>query len=251
MAAIIRMEHNQILSLPIMSYLPTPGQVMNYCRSIRDRRKQRYRLTPPTVRQFEDWSKGDATSFIFTLTGSSQVSQDFLVDSIETIRSSNRPIMWAMRFESYWEKPLTHIDLIKVLVLQCLQINPAVLRTDPFPPTVAAFLDAADEKDWLSLLNRTAKGMPMLYVVLDADVLRNAVDNSRFAVARFLESLVRIVSSTSVKIVVDGTAIDRDYIRRSWDARQWSEARIEDGGGKRRPTAVYPTQRRTKRRRRW
>ncbi|KAH8195786.1 hypothetical protein TruAng_010060 [Truncatella angustata] len=250
MGAIQRVEHNQILSLPIMAHLPTPGQAMNYCRSIRNRRRQRYHLAAPTVRQFEDWSRGAASSFIFTSAANGQISRDFLVDSVEMIKSSQRSVVWVMRYENYWEKPLTSIDLLKVLVLQCLQINPRVLRTSPFPPTVASFLDAVDEHDWLSILNRTVMGLPMLYVVLDADVVNAAVNRDKIAATRLLESFTRIASSTSVKVVVERTAVDRNYIRRAWNDRTWSDARIDGGDGKRGPSTNFFVQRRTQRRRR-
>ncbi|ETS82899.1 hypothetical protein PFICI_04775 [Pestalotiopsis fici W106-1] len=251
MGVIRRMEHNQILSLPMMASLPASGQSMNFCRSIRDRRRQRYYLPAPTIRQFEEWSKGPDSSIIFTLARSAQASQDFMVDSIKLIQEEKRNIVWAMRFERHWEKPLSCIDVLKVLVRQCLQINTEILKNDPFPPTAASFLEAVDERDWLQILNRVVRGLPVLYIALDVTVIRNALGNDGLATVRFLEDLTRTVSSTTIKIILEQSAIDGDYVRRTWDRSLWSVARIDGSeGGKRKPGASSLRRMQIKRRRR-
>ena len=50
-------------------------------------------------------------------------SRDFLVNLTAVIRSSKKPIIFALRFPDCQEQPFTFINLLQMLVAQALQIN--------------------------------------------------------------------------------------------------------------------------------
>jgi len=249
---IARIELNQMLSLPFLSQLPTPGETMHFCRTIRNRRRQRLGLPAPSVSQLEMWSQEQNCSFLFTESFSSQTSKDFPVSLVEAIQEVDLPTIWALRFEDYWTKPLTCVDLLKMLVLHALQVNLGALTTAPYPITVAALRDAAEEKDWLVILNRALYGVSILYIILDAEVLDQMTRHRPYIATRLLELFPRILSSTIIKIVVSAAVIDESYVRRNWDQDRWTKIMISNLMGKRKleMRRSAPIQQRIKRRRR-
>lgn len=137
-----------------------------------------------------------------------------------------------------------------MLVIHSLQAKPDALTTGAFPVTVGSFREAVDEKDWLSILNRVVTGMPVMYIVLDADVLGHAMQYNTFATTKLLELVPRLITTT-VRIVVAETAVDNGYLRRNWNSSDWVEVHIDDVGGKRKGgLSRSVTHQRRKRRRR-
>jgi hypothetical protein len=188
---------------------------------------------------------------LFTHSSNTQVSKDFLVDIVGLIREASVPVIWALRFKDFWDKPFTSTDLVKTLINQALQINPDILTSGSHPPTVASFRDAVDERDWLKILDRLLQGVPMLYIVLDADLVGYAIRQNGFETTKLLELFTRVVTSTAVKIMVSDTVIDESYARRNWDLLHWRKVGLENLQGKRKAvTGTSLAHRRAKRRRR-
>lgn len=130
-ATIARVELNQILSLPFLSQLPTSGDTMRYCRTMRERRRKRLTLPPLTVQQLEKWSKDRRCSFLFTESRSTKHAKDFLVDFVDVVLAAGFPSIWALRFEDYWKRSLDVLDLVKMSLLHSLQANPGALQASP------------------------------------------------------------------------------------------------------------------------
>lgn len=223
---------------------------MNYCRTLRNRRQKRFALPAPSIDQLQQWSRAEGGTFVFTRCNSGQASKDFLVNLIDVIQEAKLPVIWALRFENYWDTLLTYRDLLKMLVIQSLQVKPDALTTGAFPVTVGSFREAIDEKDWLSILSRVLGGMPIIYIVLDADVLGHAMQYNAFATTKLLELAPRIITTT-VKVVVAETAVDNGYLRRNWSNSDWVQVHIDGMGGKRKGGVSRSiTHQRLKRRRR-
>lgn len=127
--------------------------------------------------------------------------------------------------------------------------------------------DAADEQDWFRLLDRVWRGVPMVYIILDAEVLAYATRDSSSRMTRLLEGLDRLASSTTtVKIVVPVAMVDTIYMRNHWDLISWRRVNVDnnvdlsrtgDGNGNGKRQCALPdlvtrreAQRRLKRRRR-
>jgi hypothetical protein len=223
---------------------------MNYCRTLRNRRQKRFKLPSPSIDQLQQWSRAEGCTFVLTRCNNVQASKDFLVNVIDAIQEAKLPAIWALRFQDYWDTLLTYRDLLKMLVIHSLQAKPDALTTGAFPVTVGSFREAVDEKDWLSILNRVLTGMPVMYMVLDADVLGHAMQYNAFATTKLLELLPRLITTT-VKVVVTETAVDTGDLRRNWSSSDWAEVHIEDMGGKRKGgLSRSVTHQRLKRRRR-
>ncbi|KAH6615867.1 hypothetical protein B0J18DRAFT_413199 [Chaetomium sp. MPI-SDFR-AT-0129] len=249
-AAIARIEFNQLLSSPIFSHLPTCGESMSYSRTLRNRRQKRFKLPGPSIDQLQKWSETEGCTFVLTQCNNGQASKDFLVNLLDVIQEAKLPSIWALRFENYWDKLLTYKDLLKMLVMHSLQVKPDALTTGAFPVTVGSFREAVDEKDWLSIVNRVLSGIPVVYIVLDADVIGHAMQYNAFAATKLLELIPRIIS-TKVKVIVSETAVDNDYLRRTWKESEWAYVHIDDMGGKRKGgISRSMTHQRLKRRRR-
>ncbi|KAH6846972.1 hypothetical protein B0I37DRAFT_405030 [Chaetomium sp. MPI-CAGE-AT-0009] len=249
-AAIGRIELNQLLSSPLLAHLPTSGDSMNYCRTLRNRRQERFKLPAPSISQLQQWSRAKGCPFVFTRCNNGQASKDFLVSLIDVVQEAKLPIIWALRFENYWDTRLTYRDLLKMLVVHSLQTRPDALTTGAFPVTAGSFREAVDEKDWLSILSRVLDGLPVVYIALDTDVLRHAMQHNAFAITKLLELVPRIINTT-VKVIVAETAVDNNYLRNNWSKSDWVQVQLDGMGGKRKGgLSRSVTHQRLKRRRR-
>lgn len=185
---------------------------MNYSRTLRNRRQKRFKLPGPSIDQLQQWSQTEGCTFVLSRCNNGQASKDVLINLLDVIQEAKVPAIWALRFENYWDTLLTYKDLLKMLVMHALQVKPDALTTGTYPVTVGSFREAVDEKDWLSIVNRVLSGMPVVYMVLDADVLGHAMQYNAFAITKLLELIPRIIS-TKVKIVVPETVVDNEYLR--------------------------------------
>ncbi|KAF2186960.1 hypothetical protein K469DRAFT_705508, partial [Zopfia rhizophila CBS 207.26] len=80
-----------------------------------------------------------------------------------------------MRFPNCREKAITSVGILRMLVLQTLQINPVSLQKGVILITVTHLRDAADEKDWLGIPDRALVDIPHVFVILDSDLLNHAI----------------------------------------------------------------------------
>jgi len=123
------------------------------------RRRNRTGLLLPDVPQLQVWSKCARSSFLITESSSGQAAKDFLINLIELIRNNDRRILWALRSPDYWERSLTGVDILRMLLIQSLQINSAALTSKDHPITMTHLREVVDESDWFALLSRALTGM--------------------------------------------------------------------------------------------
>jgi hypothetical protein len=229
-----RIEINQLLSLPFLSHLPTSGTTLHHCSTLRRRRRLRYRLPKFSIQQLETCSKDQRCSFVLLRSKNEQISKDFLVHFIETVQQAGFPIIWVLRFEDFWQTSLNSTDLLKLLVVHALQVNSNILQSTQYPLTAAALREAASERDWISILKRILQGLPLLYIVLDTDLVGHAMRHSSHAITNLLTLIVREISPTAVKVIISDTAIDERFTR-DWDVFSWTRIKLDpDDLGKRR-----------------
>jgi hypothetical protein len=149
------------------------------------------------------------------------------VEIVDLIRASDGRILWALRFADYWERHLSGADILRMLVIQALQINPKALTSNVHPITMSHLREAVDERDWLMILNRAIAGLPFVYIVLDADLLGHATGQDRYLATKLIEAFPRIVDSTVVKVVVSTAGLDERYASSNWDPECWSKLRTD------------------------
>jgi hypothetical protein len=164
---------------------------------------------------------------LVTESSTSQTAKDFLVELLQVIREARFPVLSALRFADYWESDLTCIDILRMLVLQALQIHPNALTMGPNPITMTNLREAVDEAGWLSILNRALQGVQQIYIVLDADLLSHVTNHNRYLATRWIEGFPRTTTGTVVKLFVSRHGVDEGYASRNWDSGGWVKLRTD------------------------
>ena len=221
----------EILSLSFMCNLPTSGESLGYCQSVRTRGSMRTTYRLPELSTLEKWSSDRRTSMLLTQISPPQAAKSFLVDLVMLIQQNKIPIIWALRFPNFWDKKPTFEDLLRMLVIQAIQINPSAV-SGPTPITAVHLREASSAADWLNILKRALTGMTQVYLVIDSDLLSLASMNSTYQATRMIEKFPEILTGVNVKIVVSMTNIDQDYVTRNWDPKAWSK--LQTGSAQRR-----------------
>ena len=216
----------QVLSMSFMHKLPSSGESLSYCQSMRSRRRERTRLRLPAISTLEHWASEPRSSLLLVQGRTGRASKDFMVDTTVLIRETKLPILWAMRFADYWKTDIAWVDILRVLVLQALQINPGALTDSAHPLTVMELRDASDESDWLLILQRALQGVERIFIVLDADLLGYAIAGDKHMATKCLEMMKRKLASTYIKIFVTKSIVQEAYIREHWDPGSWSNIQV-------------------------
>ncbi|CAD6593390.1 MAG: hypothetical protein ASARMPREDX12_007126 [Alectoria sarmentosa] len=202
---------NQILSISFLEKLPTCGESLEYCQSIRRRSRHRMTLPLPDVSRLADWASKPTNSLLVLQGTSSAVSKAFMIDLIDLVRDAKMPVIWALRYANYWDSPTTSIDILRMLVLQALQMNPQAMAQGSHPITMAGIREAATATDWLEILARALQGVPRIFIALDPGLLTHATANDTHQGTELVEAFrSRLV--TSVKIFASASNLDRAYV---------------------------------------
>jgi hypothetical protein len=225
---IANIQLGQILDMSFATNLPASGECLGFCQSMVKRSRCRTRILLPNIAQLQRWSSHPRSSLLVTKCSSGQAARDFLVHLVGVIRASDCQVLWAFRFADYWVRNLTSIDILRMLVIQALQINPKCLTSSLYSITMTHLREAADEKDWLNLLNRAVAGLSFVYIVLDADLLGHATGQDRYLSTKLIEAFTKVVNSTVVKVVISTSGIDETYAENNWDPDCWSKLRTDE-----------------------
>ena len=202
---------NQILSLSFLEKLPTSGESLEYCQSIRRRSRHRMTLPLPDVSRLTDWASEPTKSLLVLQGSSSVVSKAFMIDLIDLVRDAKMPILWALRYANYWDSPTTSIDILRMLVLQALQVNPQAMAHGSHPITMSCIREAASTSDWLDLLARALQGIPRIFIALDSGLLEHATASDTHQGTELVEAF-RSRLLTSVKLIASASNLDRAYV---------------------------------------
>ena len=97
---------------------------------------------------------------------------------------------------------------------------------------MASLRDAATVRGWPSILKRVLEGVPVMYIILDMDVVGRMQYNT-FAITRLLELFTRFTHPTTVEIVVSQTTVNEGYARRNLDSEVWRKINLDSIEGER------------------
>lgn len=81
------------------------------------------------------------------------------------------PVIWTLSAKegnAGWRSP---IEVLKQLVLQILRLNHSLLDQQSTTLNAARFQSAKTESEWFQLLGEVLRGIPEVYIVIDAEVL--------------------------------------------------------------------------------
>ncbi|KIW46704.1 uncharacterized protein PV06_02352 [Exophiala oligosperma] len=212
---------NQLLSMPFWQNLPYSGESLEYCQSMRRRRRNWSPVVLPREADLQTWAQGNQSSLLVVSGQNPVMEKDFVADMARLIRDQSFPVMWALRFANHWDLDLTTTDVLRVLVLQALQMNPSSLTGHGYPGagagplhpvTLSHLREAASPEDWLRILERTLKDVLRVFIVLDGDLLSQVTSYDRQEVVMFTELLRNKIPGVSVKIVIPASNITQDHI---------------------------------------
>lgn len=209
-ATLNRVHLTQMLSLPLWNSLPTSGDSLQFCRSIRNRRREYTKLPLPDVKKLEMWASQTNNALLLIDTCMPIVAKTFMVDLIDLILNNRLPIIWALRYVDYWEQHVSPTDVVRMLVLQTMQVGADRLLESPFPVTVEQLREAANLSDWVSILNHLLFSISHAFIVLDPDLLAHATAHERSETLDVLDTL-RSKLSGRVKIVTASSSVSRAY----------------------------------------
>ncbi|KAL8704450.1 MAG: hypothetical protein Q9225_008087, partial [Loekoesia sp. 1 TL-2023] len=152
-ATLSRVHLNQMLTLPLWDSLPTSGESLQFCRSMRKRRRELMGLPLPDIQKLETWSSQGSNAILLIDTYNHLIAKTFMIDLIDLILESRLPIIWALRFANFWDRPTSTIGIVRTLVLQSMQASADRLLNSPFPVTVEQLREAAGLDEWIVILN--------------------------------------------------------------------------------------------------
>jgi hypothetical protein len=240
--AISSNQQAQIVSLPIFEALPSSKDTLSYCQSLQ-RRKRGPRNHPRLqVSLLDLWATSPQSSLLLLDHSFGSSSKYLFIDMVSLLRVSSKPVIWALRFADYWNTEVSPVSILRMLVIQALQLNHSSLTQPPNALISTHFETAASDMDWLHLLNQSLSHLPQIFIAVDAALLAAATGNSTYRASRWLQAFLGTVKATSVKIFVESSAVDSDYIARSWEAGTWSK--VSSG-------AISEQRRTPKRRKAW
>jgi hypothetical protein len=133
-----------------------------------------------------------------------------MIDFIDLIRESCMPVIWALRYEDYWNQHMTVIDIIRMLVLQTIQVGAGQFLDNIFPVTVEHLREAASLHDWVAILSHLLSTISQAYIVLDADLLAHVTAHDRSEALEIMDAL-RLKVYGNVKIVTAMLSVSRAY----------------------------------------
>ena len=184
---------------------------MEYCRSMRGRRHKWSRIVPARERDLRLWAEEPQSSLLATQGYYPATQKDFMIEMIDLIQDSQYPVIWALRFPDHWETGITVMDILRMLVLQALQINSSALVKTAFPITLPQMREASTEQDWLNLLRQALRGLNRVFIALDMDLMSHVNHSDRTEAIGLVESL-RTGLSLSVKIVGSASSFGRQFL---------------------------------------
>ena len=168
-------------------------------------------LPLPDVSRLSHWATLQSHSLLILQGGSLAVSKAFMVDLIDLVRDTKLPIIWALRYANYWDSSTNCIDVLRMLVLQALQMNPRVLTQGPNPVTFTHMREAASAADWLRILHRALYGLPRIFIALDSGLLSHVTTNNKSEATELVDLLLSGLPG-SVKIFVSAINLQPGYM---------------------------------------
>ncbi|KAI1111945.1 hypothetical protein F5Y14DRAFT_287331 [Nemania sp. NC0429] len=212
---IYRVQLGQILSISFLESLPTSGQCLAYCNSFRFRRQNiEQQRQIPDASALQKWNDQQSLTLVVTEDSSRIHASDLMVDIISLIRRQGLPVLWALRSSDLQSSPLTLLDVIRMLLYQALQVNPAAL-SQTHPITVAHLREASTHEDWLLLFQRALQGLPAIFIVFDPGLVDHVTGRDKSLATKFFVDLAKFLGPERAKLIVSSFNFDTRYTEQS------------------------------------
>lgn len=100
--------------------------------------------------------------------------RNFCVQSITALREAKVPVIWVLKTivaNRTSTKDVSTIGLLKYLISQAILVNKRPHNDMALSPHLGAYRAAETEKEWVSMLASVLEGIPLIYVIIDVEVL--------------------------------------------------------------------------------
>jgi hypothetical protein len=201
----------QIRSLKSIASLPNSVGSLDFCRSLRNRRKTPALMDENEIAKLQWWySSREAPSTLNAQArGLRTGSTDFAVDYVDILRANSIPVIWIVPHTNIFDEKVCSLsDILLVLVMQILEVNPRSLAEGNFPVMIPHFQDIESQESeaaerTFDLLARCLAGIYHLYIVVDMTLINAVVNDNSTRANAFLMRLRLIISSRpGVKLVL-------------------------------------------------
>jgi hypothetical protein len=177
---VCEIQFSQIMTFMEVISMPSPRDARIRLQATRKMRRRVKSLT--TLRQpiwsspaLQDWAdaKESATINICGSYATKTPARDFAIDAIDFIEESQVPIIWALNVDGQQCATVSLTEVLKHLILQVLQINHTMLTEQSLALNAAQFQSATTLADWIKIFAAVLRGIPHVYIVIDAEVTKD------------------------------------------------------------------------------
>jgi len=181
------LQLNQFLSLLSVTVLLDPTKTFQASLFLQNRRRLRpsdnglsFWLDP----KMQAWNRSKNSSLIM-INGTHRLrfhTKDFCTDSISLLCKSQTPVIWALKSMDIQaaendniKDTVSTIELLKYLISQAVRINEKIHTDAALIPRLKAYLSATTEEDWFNILAFVLQGIPILYIIIDVELLHHSL----------------------------------------------------------------------------
>jgi hypothetical protein len=212
-------EMLQIASIPTLSRLPNAEESLQYCRSIKIRRRTHWLIDPSQISKLREWHEDPHAYPILVAhcRGPYNVARDFSVELLDMIRESGVSAIWGLSYNAS-DEGVSLMGLLLSLVLQGLALNPKVLNDG----TISNYhlQQASTEDQCFKLLGGCLSGLSKLYIILDMAVVNAAVKYDERLASGFVQKFVNLLFARperGVKLVAVAGELEGNFDTEQYD----------------------------------
>jgi len=131
------------------------------------------------MNMLKDWAtSNDSSILISEARGIKTSSRDFAADLLDALLEANIPAIWSLPI-SVDEENMTLENLLVVLIIQAITLNPGVLSDNVNPVSVMHFKATRTIDDWFRIFQRCLRGIKRLFIILDLILINKVLKKDR------------------------------------------------------------------------
>ncbi|KAI0192307.1 hypothetical protein EV127DRAFT_468893 [Xylaria flabelliformis] len=204
------LQHISVLNLP------EPAKAFQASLFMSKRRQARPSNRGPPFwldTRVQRWNNSKESSLII-LDGTTKTRanlQHFCVSSINLLRDSKLPVIWALKSlasDRTMADQVSTIDVLKYFVQQAIKINECIHTDAALAPRLGAYLGAQTEEDWLRILGSALRGVPLIYIIFDTEILHQPLAaQAQIFWHRSFYGLFTELSARGIKTIIRGVIV--------------------------------------------
>jgi hypothetical protein len=206
-----------ITSMPALAHLPNAEEALDYCRSVKTRRRTQFLIDPSQISKLREWHEplNAFPVLVAYCRGLHNTARDFSVEFLDTVRASGVPAIWMLpEIPSEGGERLSLKDILLSLSMQALMLNPKAFAEGINPISSRHFQHTLTEDQCFKLLGRCLSGASKLYILLSMPAVNAAVDYHGSYATALIQQLLNILLSQpgrGIKLVVMAENFGEDF----------------------------------------